>query len=270
MSDSNEAGLFGIGFTAALGGLSAVMVDLFQKKDASAIYQLTSFVNKTTAGFDPMGNYALPVGGVGLLLMVLSIVLAFFAGARSKRAAFYAGASVLTVMMTLVPYQQPIAPSSGSVRQLSQAAPLGPSYVPAAYFGADVKDMVKRDGRIWSVQDGGPISVVVVVHTEGGDPARISGVLYDAVSRRSYQLGYAAPQGKSGTNATYRFDFAIDPGPAKGETLADLKLRVEAPGYKTTTATQTVTQAGTVQIDVTMPSTKVPQFLQRALERPQF
>lgn len=271
MADDAKPNFLGIGLAAALGGLAAVIVDLFQKQNASAIYQLTNFVNKATLKFDPSGQFTLPVVGVGGLLLIASILLAYFAEARSARAAFYSGASVLTVLMALVPYQQPLQPEYGTtVRQMSSTQGWQTLTVtPAAYSGAP--NWTVDRGRVWRAQASGTLPVVVTVHVKGPVPPKMSGVLYDTVSGRSYQLGYGTPQSRGSDGSTFRFEFVINTGTPKGGRVADLKLRVEAPGYKLATTARSVTQMGApVEMQVSLQPSKVPGFLQRALERPQY
>ncbi len=81
-SDDGVGGV-SVGVAAALGGLGAVIVDLVQKGDASALFKLTGTLNKYGHGFTA-GWPDLPVLGVGLVLILIAIVLAFLADARSR------------------------------------------------------------------------------------------------------------------------------------------------------------------------------------------
>jgi len=118
---TSESSAGTVGLAAAAGGLSAVFADLIQKGDASAVFELTANVNKLGDLLYPpnLGTWpGVPVAGVGLGLLLVSIILAFMSEARSRTSAFYSGASVLTVLMTLVPYTQALpAPSDMTVNK---------------------------------------------------------------------------------------------------------------------------------------------------------
>ena len=244
-----------VGLSAAVGGIVAMLADFYQKKDASAVYEFTGLVNR-------FSDQAIPVGAVAVGLIVLSVVLAYLQEERSRMSAFYAGASVLTVLMTLVPYNaaQPL-PSGSTVNQVSF---LEQGLISSAY-AADIK----------LAQAGAQIPVAVVVKLPARDGAttpHINGVVYDAVSGQKWQLAYTAPKTTTGSEGvTYRFDFVIQAGTPKGDKLADLRLRCSADGYQTATAAQLVTQAGQpVSLQVTLKPSSLPKPLQRILETPRF
>jgi hypothetical protein len=244
-----------IGLSAAIGGIIAILADFYQKKDASAIYEFTGLVNK-------FSSQAIPVGAVALGLVVLSVVLAYLQEARSRMSAFYAGASVLTVLMTLVPYNAPQPLPSGST--VNQVSMIEQGIIPSAYAA-----------EIQIAQAGAQIPVAVIVKLPARDGAmtpHINGVVYDAVTGQKWQLAYTAPKTTAGAEGvTYRFDFVIQAGTPKGDKLADLRLRCAADGYQTATAQQVVTQAGQpVTLQVILKPSSLPRFIQRTLESPQF
>ncbi|MBZ5663161.1 MAG: hypothetical protein LAO30_01020 [Acidobacteriia bacterium] len=97
-----------LGLSAATGGLLAVLADIMQKQDASAVEQLKSALGtvlqvRTYPWF------------VGLLLIVLSVALSFIFSADSNKKSFYVGASILAIMMTSVPYDAKPGLNTGSV-----------------------------------------------------------------------------------------------------------------------------------------------------------
>ena len=244
-----------VGLSAAIGGIVAMLADFYQKHDASAIYEFTGLVNKYS-------DQAIPVGAVALGLIVLSVILAYLQEARSRMSAFYAGASVLTVLMTLVPYNAPQPLPSGST--VNQVSVIERGIISSAY-AADLQ----------IAQAGAQIPVAVIVKLPAHDLAttpRISGVVYDAVSGQKWQLGYTAPKTTMTTESvTYRFDFVFQAGTPSGDKLADLRLRCSADGYQTATAQQLVTQAGQpVTLQVALKPSSLPRFLQRTMESPQF
>jgi hypothetical protein len=89
-----------LGLSAATGGLLAVLSDIAQKQDASAVEHLQSALTGV------LGLRTYPAVVV-LALIVLSIALSFIFSAESNKKAFYIGASILAIMMTAVPYNAP-------------------------------------------------------------------------------------------------------------------------------------------------------------------
>ncbi len=140
------------------------------------------FVNKYS-------DQAIPVGAVALGLIVLSVILAYLQEARSRMSAFYAGASVLTVLMTLVPYNAPQPlPSGSTVNQVS----LIEQGIISSRLCRRASNRPRRRCD--------PRAVIVKLPArEGATTPRITGVVYDAVSGQKWQLGYSAPKTTTST-----------------------------------------------------------------------
>jgi len=271
---TSESSAGTVGLAAAAGGLSAVFADLIQKGDASAVFELTANVNKLGDLLYPpnLGTWpGVPVAGVGLGLLLVSIILAFMSEARSRTSAFYSGASVLTVLMTLVPYTQALpAPSDMTVNKSAMLRE-DSMIVPATY---------QMDGfaPVWRVQATTDTPVTIVVHAPNRGPAsapnRINGQLYDRVSGKTWQFGFSdASSSSSGSETIYTFNLSIPTSPqtTSGGLVADLSIRIDVPGYQTTTATQKVGRIGApVTMEVTLQPSALPGFLKRALEAPRF
>ena len=85
------------GLSAATGGLLAVLSDITQKQDASAVEQLKSALR----GILGVQTYG---WAVALVLILLAVALSFIFSADSNKKAFYLGASILAIMVTAVPY----------------------------------------------------------------------------------------------------------------------------------------------------------------------
>jgi len=104
-----------IGLSGGVGGFLAILSDLVQKEEASAVMQINLAVRK----FLGVTTYPLVVV---LFLIAISVALCFIFSADSNKKAFYVGASILSIMMTAVPYNmppslnsQPIPAASGAV-----------------------------------------------------------------------------------------------------------------------------------------------------------
>jgi hypothetical protein len=89
-----------LGLSAATGGLLAVLSDIAQKQDASAVEHL----NSALTGVIGVRTYPIVVA---LVLIALGVALSFIFSAESNKKAFYIGASILAIMMTAVPYSAP-------------------------------------------------------------------------------------------------------------------------------------------------------------------
>ncbi len=104
-----------LGLSAATGGLLAVLSDIGQKQEASAVGHLKLSLSEV------LGLQTCPAV-VALVLIVLGVALSFIFNADSNKKAFYIGASILAIMMTAVPYRD--VPSLNTVPTAkSTAAP---------------------------------------------------------------------------------------------------------------------------------------------------
>lgn len=89
-----------LGLSAATGGLLAVLSDIAQKQDASAVEHLQLALGSV------LGVRTYPAV-VAVILIALAVSLSFIFSADSNKKAFYVGASILAIMMTAVPYNAP-------------------------------------------------------------------------------------------------------------------------------------------------------------------
>ena len=110
MANGNVQTKICFGLSAATGGLLAVLADIMQKQDASAVEQL----NAALGGVLHIPSYPWIVG---LMLIGLSVALSFIFSADSNKKSFYVGASILAIMMTSVPYDAKPGLNTGSVQR---------------------------------------------------------------------------------------------------------------------------------------------------------
>jgi hypothetical protein len=82
-----------LGLSAATGGFVAVLSDIMQKGEASAVEQLANVLKIPTY-----------MWAAALLLIALSVALSFIYGAESNKKAFTTGAGILAIMVTVTPY----------------------------------------------------------------------------------------------------------------------------------------------------------------------
>lgn len=98
--NGNNKQVICLALSAATGGFLAVLSDMVQKEDASAVIQIKSALGNL------LGLHTYPAL-VGVVLIGLSVALCFIFSADSNKKAFYIGASILAILMTAVPYSTP-------------------------------------------------------------------------------------------------------------------------------------------------------------------
>jgi hypothetical protein len=82
-----------LGGSSAVGAGAAVLADLTQKNEASALLKIGEVVGPTWLA--------------ALVVVVLAVAVCFIFECATPRRAFYTGASVLTILMATVPYKVP-------------------------------------------------------------------------------------------------------------------------------------------------------------------
>jgi len=89
-----------LGLSSFVGGLLAVLADLNQKSDASAILNI---------GYNLGKVFSIPSPAIvtTILILFIAIALPLIFDVSTKRQAFYTGASVLSLMMIIIPYKTP-------------------------------------------------------------------------------------------------------------------------------------------------------------------
>ncbi len=85
---------------AFVGGLVAILADLIQKDVASATLKMANTFDENLGI-----PYATPVAIC--LVLLIAIALCFIFEVQTTKRAFYTGASVLAILMTVVPYNLP-------------------------------------------------------------------------------------------------------------------------------------------------------------------
>lgn len=251
-----------VALSSAIGALIAVLADLVQKEQASAIVQLATVINQFTEGF------AVPVGGVGLLLVVLAVGMNFVLQPRNRLAGFYTGASIITVVMTGVPYDRPppidvIEDLTGSGMEQPAAFQNYPHGIRKPIYPVE---KVQQDGRI-------PVVVTISGPADAWDPdAVLTGKLHEKISGRTWELHQnAATRQSADGDVSFVYRFYVDANERVNGAYAYLYVRVEVPGYGIGKAKQEVRRLGeTVELNVRLRPSAVPIWLQRTMEAPDF
>lgn len=89
-----------IGYSAAVGGVVATLADVVQKGEASAIGKIEKGIETHL-----LEGINIPQYSVLFLLVGIAMAICFIYDPQTKIKAFFVGASILSLMMTFVPYR---------------------------------------------------------------------------------------------------------------------------------------------------------------------
>ncbi|GGY51054.1 hypothetical protein [Parvularcula lutaonensis] len=98
--DYGPVNVIGFGLASALGIAAAVIVDLVQQREASALYVINRWVIEVTS---MLGISSVPLYGVMLLLMAIGAISVVFTQPTTLRGAFAQGFGALAVLVTVAP-----------------------------------------------------------------------------------------------------------------------------------------------------------------------
>lgn len=206
MIDANQKKRIFLGLSAATGGVVAVLADLMQKGEASAVENLASVL-----------RIPQHLGAAAILLVALSVALSFIYGAESNQKAFTTGAGILALLVTLTPNKavptfDTVTPSGGS----SSSEPVVPTkdvgwlerlVIPGTVYaqgpsapGMYTAQLKPSDGK--SVSD----ALFLLIDPSSGQVVRRSRVLDN-------RLAFYAP------NSSYRLRVQVD-----GYQIAEVSL----------------------------------------------
>jgi hypothetical protein len=160
-----------LGLSAATGGLLAILSDIAQKQDASAVEHL----QLALTGVFGLRTYPVIVA---LVLISLAVALSFIFSADSNKQAFYVGASILAIMMTAVPYN---APPSLSTTPMAKSA-LAP--VSLGWW-----DQLIIPGQVYAQgTPGNNASYPVDVHLQTDNGKAVSMAVYTVIDAKSGEI----------------------------------------------------------------------------------
>lgn len=87
-------------FSALIGGVLCILADLMQKSEASAVLLIGNKLGTVV-------EIPAPIIATIILILIVASSLPIIFESATKKAAFYAGASVLAILMTITPYDVP-------------------------------------------------------------------------------------------------------------------------------------------------------------------
>jgi hypothetical protein len=191
-SQTSKIQFFWIGCAGALGALLAIVADIIQKEDASAVMEVHDALSSTL-------RLPLPPLAIAALLMTIGIGLCFINETGTPKAAFAKGASVLAVLMTFVPYKAPPAiPTSPEQAPIkNEASGLWETVVfaqtppsPEPRFRIDLHllmpDGSKVASAVYTLRDPASRAIIARTNGQGSD-------FTFYVTSRSYVLQVQAP-----------------------------------------------------------------------------
>lgn len=226
-----------IGASGAVGAVMAVLAELMQKKDASAVLRMGDTLYNT---FD------LPYARVAgmFLIIALAVAVCFIFQCETPKSAFYRGASILTILMAVVPYNVPPSVNTD---------PNAPAASPPAAQGRLWQDLLQPEAAFAQSRAPAPgaASLTVVLTTSDGKPVRQATV--SLADPRSKEV---VARSKLSGNRLYLY-------PAAGRYL----LSVEVEGYGIVQREVSLQAGRPTEVRVALKSTWTPLPLQRLFRK---
>ena len=249
--------MMGMGLSAAAGIVAAIVFDLTQHDDASALFLINKWVARVT---EMVGLGSIPLYGVVLLLMGLGATSILYFQPVTMKGAFAQGFGALAALTTIAPSDLGTALPGPSLEALPPASEEGAAAIPAAYavpaaasVGAALADGYGVRMRI--VFPGGlPEDIERMV-----DAGTVRGRLHNEGSGRTYNLFRAGGGDLDYADGVLRVSTRL-PG---DEPATDLTVRIEAAGYAIRTESVRVAQGPNPIWTIQMEPSASPLFLQR-------
>jgi predicted outer membrane lipoprotein len=275
VGDFGPGDLMGMGLAAAFGIVAAIVFDLTQHGESSALFVMNKWVaNLTTM----VGLGSIPLYGIVLLLMGLGAASILYFQPVTMRGAFAQGFGALAALTTIAPselgsalpeYGEPLPaafdslppPAASEMELMEPAAPAqGDLVQPIAYIGAAAAAQTDALANGYDIRlrvrfpEGLEEDVATLVRK-----GKLRGRLRNDTTGDTYNLFRAG-----GADVEYADDslyFATRlPG---GEDRAALRLRIEAEGYAIRVESNEVSLGPNPVWTVTMEPSDTPLFLQR-------
>ena len=247
--------MFGLGLSAAAGIIAAIVFDLTQHQDASALYLVNKWVARLT---ETVGLGAIPLYGVVLILMGIGALSILYFQPVTMRGAFAQGFGALAALTTVAPSDLGTAlpgPGGEPLPAATEDWP-GAEAIPASYVAAAAAQ----------AQQGYSVRMRVVFPDGLGrdieqmvDAGALRGRIYDEASGRTYNLFLSGGGELDYAGGTLRIATQL-PGEAP---TARLTARIEADGYAIRTESVEVAQGANPVWTIEMEPSKRSLFLQR-------
>jgi hypothetical protein len=219
-----------------VGGFLAVLADVAQKDDASAVLNIASGIAKLNIKCQPFA--------IAIVLVLLAGAICLILDAANTKAAFYIGASILTLIMTLVPVRR--SPSIESAL---------PALRPV------LQDRLIRPALFW--QEAAPAVRARRPTSAGTGLVNLTLTAKDKGSIGQFTVEIRNPDtGAITARSTYatpnNVELRIPPG--------RVELRISVSGYKLARQTLTITPGQTQEVAVDLEPSIMPLGLQKLLD----
>ena len=270
------------GIAGTIGILTALIVDYIQKGNDSALLYATRLIND--AAFSRFQIEAVPPYTYLAVLVIAGFALVYIFEPTNKRNAFYAGAGVLGFLATFAPItpqsveftdsgmtlEAPVAPDASGAPAIPAPAPTNGDHAWNTDSGLPIVQAVYRpvpsNSSVIRAQATG-VQVTIMIQfpaDQGANIPQVRAWLHDSLSDRTMTLGAGAKLAQTSAGPVIVYQTIITTSQS-GDTLADLALRVEAAGYKITTAEATVTRntPQPVKMRVVLQHSTTPLVFQR-------
>lgn len=256
--------LMGMGLSASAGIIAAVVFDITQHQDASALFLINKWVARVT---ETVGLGAIPLYGVVLMLMAVGAASILYFQPVTMRGAFAQGFGALAALTTIAPsdlgtalpstMEEPLPPAIEAMPTLEEipAAYVAPTRVVSTATTAAVQATQGYSIRMQIVfPDGLPEDIEDMV-----DTGALRGRLHNETSRRTYNLFLSGGGELDYTNNTLRIATRL-PG---SKDTATLVARIEAAGYTIRSESVQVRQGANPVWTIRMEASGSPLFIQR-------
>ena len=137
-----------IGASGLVGGTIAALADVVQKQEASAVTKIETVIETHL-----LEGGSIPQYTVVLFLALLAVALVFIFGVKTKKTAFFVGASVLSIIATSTPYESVPSLIGNSNTSI---------FRPAVFFAQAEKPELSRVDIHLETKNAKPISEVTV------------------------------------------------------------------------------------------------------------
>ena len=250
----------GMGLSAAAGIIAAIVFDLTQHQDASALFLINKWVARLT---EVIGFGSIPLYGVVLILMAIGAASILYFQPVTMKGAFAQGFGALAALTTIAPSDLGTAlpgpsdePLPAAFEELPDARAIPASYmVPAAASVAMLQPAEGYSVRLRVVfPDGLPRDIEQMV-----DSGSLRGRLHNEATGRTYNLFLSGGGALDYEGGTLTVATRL-PG---SEPEATLVARIEADGYAIRKESVRVTLGANPVWTITMASSGRPLFLQR-------
>jgi hypothetical protein len=253
----------GLGGVAALGIGSAILVDLTQQREASALYVLNRWILEVTS---LLGLDSIPLYGVMLILMAIGGGTVLFFQPVTMRGAFAQGFGALAALVTLAPSDLG-TPLQAPAESMTPRSNLDAAFGPARLGGEDAfllpisaaaSQQAAGQNYQLRIQIEFPQGLRTDVDTMIGRN-QLAGKLYNPETGIRYNLFRNSGAEMDYSGGVLRIVTQVKAADAE----ADLQLLVEADGYEIHEDSFTVRRGANPIWQVTMEESRQPLFLQR-------